>query len=111
MEGRHCYGAASCSQDGLALPVAEYDHGLGCAIVGGYVGRDPDQPALNGGYLFADECSGNIWVVDAARPAAHDPVLVLKSGKPISSFGQDEAGRLYVTDLAAGELLRIVSTP
>ena len=111
MEGRHCYGAASCSQDGLALPVAEYGHGLGCAIVGGYVGRDPDQPALNGGYLFADECSGNMWVVDAARPAAHDPVLVLKSGKPISSFGQDEAGRLYVTDLAAGELLRIVSTP
>ena len=29
----------------------------------------------------------------------------------ISSFGEDEAGRLYLTDLSSGELLRIVPVP
>ncbi len=111
MEGRHCYNADTCRQDGLTLPVAEYDHGRGCAIVGGYVGRDPAEPALYGGYLYGDDCSGNVWVLDAARPESVDPVLLLDSGHMISSFGEDEAGRLYLTDLASGTLLRIVPVP
>jgi glucose/arabinose dehydrogenase len=111
MEGRHCYQADTCNQDGLTLPVAEYDHGQGCAIIGGYVGRDPDEPALYGGYVFGDDCSGDIWVLDSARAESRDPVLLLDSGHMISSFGEDEAGRLYLTDLASGELLRIVPVP
>jgi len=111
MEGRHCYGASSCSREGLTLPVAEYGHDQGCAIVGGYVGRDPADPTLLGGYLFGDDCSGNIWALDAARPTRTDPILVLRSGRQVSSFGEDEAGRLYLTDLAGGQLLRIVPTP
>ena len=111
MEGRHCYNAATCDQTGLTLPVAEYDHGQGCAIIGGYVGRDPAEPALAGGYLFSDSCSGNVWALDAARPESHEPVLVLDSGRSISSFGQDEAGGLYLTDLGGGALLRIVALP
>jgi glucose/arabinose dehydrogenase len=108
MEGRHCFEAESCDQTGLTLPVAEYDHSLGCAIVGGYVGRNPDEPALNGGYLFGDACSGKIWVLDAARPESGAPRLVLDSGHAISSFGEDQTGRLYLTDLSDGTLYRIV---
>jgi hypothetical protein len=52
-----------------------------------------------------------MWILDAAHPEAQAPVLVLKSGKTISSFGEDEAGALYVTDLSSGELLRIVPVP
>ncbi len=112
MEGRHCYGpppaAARTGSPCRSPSTATASAARSWAATSDAIRT---EPALNGGYLFADECSGNIWVVDAARPAAHDPVLVLESGKPISSFGQDEAGRLYVTDLAAGELLRIVPTP
>jgi glucose/arabinose dehydrogenase len=111
MEGLHCFNAQTCHQDGLVPPVAEYDHGQGCAIVGGYVGRDPDEPTLSGGYIFGDDCSGAIWALDAAKPAATDPVLLLDSGRMISSFGEDAAGRLYLTDLASGELLRVVPVP
>jgi glucose/arabinose dehydrogenase len=112
MEGRHCYSPASdCTRTGLVEPVAEYDHGKGCAIVGGYVGRDPAEPALYGGYVFGDDCSGNIWVLDAANPEAQGAVLLVGSGHMISSFGEDEAGRLYLTDLSSGQLLRIVSGP
>ena len=35
-----------CTRTGLVEPVAEYGHGQGCAIVGGFVGRNPDEPAL-----------------------------------------------------------------
>jgi Glucose / Sorbosone dehydrogenase len=112
MEGRHCYKpVADCSRTGLVEPVAEYGHGQGCAIVGGYVGRNRDEPALYGGYVFGDDCSGNIWAVDAANPEAQPPVLLVDSGHMISSFGEDEAGRLYLTDLSSGELLRIVPVP
>ena len=93
------------------MPVAEYDHGLGCAIIGGFVGRDPTEPTLYGGYLYGDDCSGNIWALDAARPESGAPRLVLDSGRTISSFGEDEAGRLYLTDVGNGTLYRIVPVP
>jgi glucose/arabinose dehydrogenase len=108
MEGNHCYDAQTCDRSSLVPPAAEYDHSLGCAVIGGYVGRDPTEPKLDGSYLFGDECSGNIWVLDAARPESGAPRLVLDSGLTISSFGEDLAGRLYLTDLGGGTLYRIV---
>ncbi|HSS36354.1 MAG TPA: PQQ-dependent sugar dehydrogenase, partial [Patescibacteria group bacterium] len=108
MEGAHCYERDTCDRTGLVLPVAEYDHSQGCAIVGGFVGRNAAEPRLYGGYLFGDSCSGNIWALDAAKDGPQTARLVLGSGTTISSFGEDEAGRLYVTDLGSGDLLRIV---
>ncbi len=112
MEGNHCYNADTCSRDGLTLPVAEYDHSDGsCAIIGGYVARAPDEPTMDGGYLYGDSCSGDIWVVDAALPRAVPPRRLLQSGHSISSFGEDEAGHVYLTDLASGDLLRVEPAP
>ncbi|MGZ8527317.1 MAG: PQQ-dependent sugar dehydrogenase [Candidatus Limnocylindrales bacterium] len=111
MEGDRCFNADTCNQSGLTLPVAEYSHDLGCAIIGGFVGRDPSEPALYGGYVYGDSCSGSIWVLDAARPESGAPRLVLDSGRTISSFGEDEAGRLYLTDLGDGTLYRVVPVP
>jgi glucose/arabinose dehydrogenase len=112
MEGRHCYNADTCVKDGLTLPIAEYDHSDGsCAIIGGYVGRASDEPALDGGYLYGDSCSGDIWVLDAAEPSSAEPRLLVRSGHSISSFGEDEAGHLYFTDLGSGDLIRVEPVP
>ena len=47
MEGFHCFKPSSgCDRAGLTLPLAEYGHGLGCAVIGGVVVRDPRQVAL-----------------------------------------------------------------
>ena len=108
MEGAHCYEADRCDRTGPRPAGREYDHSQGCAIVGGFVGRDPAEPQLYGGYLFGDSCSGNIWALDAAKDGAQTARLVLASDRTISSFGEDEAGRLYLTDLASGDLFRIV---
>jgi glucose/arabinose dehydrogenase len=109
MEGRTCFvPATDCDRSGLTLPVAVYDHSLGCSVTGGFVYRGERWQELRGAYLFADYCSGTIWGLDAA---ARDPSIsvLLESGRTISSFGQDEAGELYVTDHVGGEVLEIVA--
>ena len=111
MEATHCYAALfGCDQTGLTLPVAEYDHSAGdCAVIGGYVYRGPAIPALDGTYLFGDECSGTIRSISAAGTARQVPVVVRASHRAISSFGEDEVGELYLTDLASGDLLQVVA--
>jgi hypothetical protein len=66
-------------------------------------------PALSGAYVFADYCSGTIWGLDAADPTAEPPAVLLETGGAISSFGEDEDGELYVTDLASGTVFRILA--
>jgi glucose/arabinose dehydrogenase len=105
-EGRHCYREENCSTDGLTKPVTEYSHDLGCSVTGGVVYRGSQWPALVGAYLFADYCSGRIWAIDAATDDTGEPVVVAETERAISSFGEDEAGEVYVTDLG-GTLLRL----
>ncbi len=62
MEGRHCF-SAGCDQAGLVKPIAEYDHNLGCAVIGGYVYRGARQPDLLGVYVFGDFCAGRIFTL------------------------------------------------
>ena len=111
MEGAHCFSPAEgCSTNGLTLPVAEYDHGQGCAITGGFVYRGTAIPALAGTYLYADSCSGRIWGLDAAAEVPQ-PRLLASTGASIVSFGEDDAGELYVADIAGGTISRIVAAP
>jgi glucose/arabinose dehydrogenase len=111
-EGRHCFEPESgCDTNGITLPIAEYSHDFGCTVIGGYVYRGTASPALAGVYLFADICSGLIWGLASGGPTEQEPVLLLESGRQISSFGEDDAGELYLTDLGAGELYRIVGVP
>jgi glucose/arabinose dehydrogenase len=110
MEGQHCYAAEGCEQAGLVVPVAEYSHARGCAVVGGHVYRGQAMPELQGQYLFGDFCQGRIWSVPAAGEAPISPTLLLDSELAITAFGEDEAGELYVTDYEGG-LYRLRSAP
>lgn len=107
MEGAHCFDPAICSQAGLVLPVAEYDHGQGCSITGGFVYRGQAFPALQGFYLYADFCSGRFWSLKRDGTAWQNSLLLVEPHS-ISSFGEDEAGNLYAADLAAGVVYEIV---
>ena len=108
MEGNHCFNPSSgCSMTGLTLPLAEYGHDAGCTVIGGNVYRGSAQPALTGGYFFGDYCSGTIWAIDPGSDALRAPTVVLKGSASLSSFGEDEAGELYATDIGGGNLLRI----
>ena len=110
MEGAHCFSADPCDRTGLTLPVAEYDHDVGCSVTGGAVYRGSAQPALRGWYLLSDYCSGTFWAIDAASAssdATRTPAQVATSDYSISAIGEDSAGELFATDLSQGALLRI----
>ena len=101
MEGERCYAKARCLVAGLTLPVAVYPHDDGCSITGGYVYRGSQFPALYGGYVFADYCTGTLWALDAQDALEDGSADITALGSvPFSpsSFGEDELGELYVVD-------------
>ncbi len=107
MEGFHCFKPAQgCDQAGITLPVTEYGHALGCAIIGGVVDRDPAAGPLLGRYLYGDACKDNLWALDPVGDGRHDGVIVAKVGRSLSSIGEAEDGTVYATSLT-GVLLRI----
>lgn len=110
MEGEVCYEPGDgCDPTGLTLPVAVYpNEGDRCVVVGGYVYRGSASPALAGGYVFGDYCSGEVFLLDPREP---DLEVALDADRLLSSFGEDDGGELFATDLAAGELLRVVAQP
>ncbi len=108
MEGLHCYAAEECDPRGLTLPVAQYDHDEGCSITGGYVYRGQDFPSLRGIYFFGDFCSGIIWGMMRDKQGKWQVTRLLDSDLMISTFGEDEAGELYVADINGG-VYRIVA--
>ncbi|MFL5727803.1 MAG: PQQ-dependent sugar dehydrogenase [Chloroflexota bacterium] len=111
MEGSHCFRPSTgCDRAGLTLPVAEYSHSDGCTVIGGYVYRGTAQPAVTGGYVFGDYCSGTIWAMDAAGDEEREATVVGALDGSLSSFGEDEAGELYATDISNGRLLRLAAS-
>lgn len=110
MEGTSCF-SPPCDVPGLTPPVLEYDHsGNACSITGGYVYRGTAVPALRGTYFYADYCAGFVRSFRlAANGAATEQFdwVALRPGENITSFGQDEAGELYIITQQGG-LYRIV---
>jgi hypothetical protein len=75
-----------------------------CAIVGGYVVRDPGLPTLNGRYLYGDNCDSRLW--SAALGAGGGSATGLQvSG--LSSFGEDACGRIYAASRGSAAVYRI----
>ena len=89
---------AACPSSGFRMPRAVYSHSEGCSVTGGYVYRGPSMPELDGWYVYADFCSGQIWAVNTVGSAA--PVLLADTGLPIASFGELPDGELLVLTFA-----------
>jgi glucose/arabinose dehydrogenase len=104
MEGSLCYEPATNCNDGtLTLPVLEIDiTGPECAVIGGPVYRGVRNPDLYGRTLYGDACSGRFWTaLPAGGGTFTSEEAVLSSVRP-TSFGEDEAGEIYVADFQGG---------
>ena len=109
LEGNHCYNAATCDSTGKTPPVTEYDHSLGCSVTGGYAYRGTAYPAMQGIYFYADYCSGRIWGLQ--NNGVWQSMLLLESGRSVSSFGEGESGELYLVDLWNGSIYQVTTVP
>jgi glucose/arabinose dehydrogenase len=81
-------------------PVLTYPLTEACAVTGGYVVRDERLRSLYGRYLYGDFCVGELRSFPA-RPGeeATDDRPVGVDVPQLSSFGQDNRGRIYVVSL------------
>lgn len=108
MEGFSCFveGSPECNSLRFTDPIAVYGRDGGCSVTGGYVYRGSAYPALVGAYVFGDYCSGNVWTLRRDAAGAWQMRLQGELDARITSFGEDEAGELYITD-DQGRLLRV----
>ena len=93
-EGNHPY--AGGSDAGVTPAIAEYSHSQGCSVTGGYVYRG-SMPEWQGIYLYGDYCSGLVWGLLNSSQSWQNQLL-FETGLRISTFGEDQAGELYLAD-------------
>jgi len=114
-EGRHSYtnAAPSCATtpvEAFTFPIIEYHHAPGgiwqhCAVIGGFVYRGSAMPYLNGAYLFADYCSGALWMASPNTPTWTMTELLRTLNNP-TTFGEDNFGEIYIGE-RGGRVLRL----
>jgi glucose/arabinose dehydrogenase len=76
-------------------PMLEYDHPSGrCSIIGGYVYRGTRGSLPAGAYVYGDFCTGEILLLQNGATT-----LLTQIAPHIVSFGEDEAGEIYVVTL------------
>jgi len=107
-EGTHDYNfSGTCSTLTLEPPVAEYNHGpgdsIGCSITGGFVYRGPAYAFMQGMYFYADYCTGRIWGLKNDGTGWQTQELT-DAAFSISTFGEDEAGNLYLASYGGGQI-------
>jgi glucose/arabinose dehydrogenase len=84
-----------CVTGNFIFPTFEYTHtGSRCSITGGYVYRGSLETLPPGTYVYGDFCTGEILRWNGSNQA-----LLLDTSMSISSFGEDEAGEIYVVNL------------
>jgi glucose/arabinose dehydrogenase len=125
MEGGSCTGLSGCTCGAASLvaPVHTYGHTLGRnCIIGGYVYRGSNIPEIYGHYIFADNgtSAGNNQFYSFQYTGTNNPPVTDRSsqlgpggGTPVgsvTSFGEDAAGEMYITDLG-GQVFKIVPGP
>jgi glucose/arabinose dehydrogenase len=107
-EGNHCTNldATLCNTpSNYIFPIAEYGHTGGrCSITGGYVYRGSIGTFPTGAYIYGDLCTGEIFQL-----LGGNQTLQIDTSLTISSFGEDEAGEIYVIGIG-GSVNRLVNT-
>lgn len=102
-EGNQCTGIdpSLCNPTAYTMPVFQYSSsGSRCSITGGYVYRGSQNALPRGSYLYGDYCTGEILLWHN-----NQQTLLVDSSRSITSFGEDEAGELYVVGSGAVDKL------
>ncbi|MFL6274422.1 MAG: PQQ-dependent sugar dehydrogenase [Blastocatellia bacterium] len=110
MEGMICNpsfnGGVCTPPSGSILPIFDYTHSSGrCSITGGYIYRGYRSTVPVSAYVYGDYCAGEIWQLQSGTNA-----LLLDTTLNITSFGEDEAGEIYVVG-QNGTINRLAQTP
>jgi glucose/arabinose dehydrogenase len=101
--------SGNCPNLTLEPPIHDYARSNGnCAVTGGIVYRGLNYCTMQRIYLYADYCSGRIWGLQHDGNTWQNQLL-LDTSFNISTFGEDEAGNLYIADHAGGDIYLITA--
>ena len=106
MEGTRPYEGDE-NPAGAILPIFEYGRDQGCSVIGGYVYRGEQIPALQGTYLYSDLCGTG---VRGLQVDGSDVIDSKRWDLPLAeaySFGEGDDGEIYVL-LAGGRVVKLV---
>ncbi|MGB5626060.1 MAG: PQQ-dependent sugar dehydrogenase, partial [Woeseiaceae bacterium] len=106
-EGAHDFETAGCNgiyED----PVAEYGRSSGNSITGGFVYRGSAIGGRVGQYFYADYGSGRIWALRPDGQGGYINEEIEDTSRGPTSFGVDQDGELYFTDINSGRLIKLV---
>ena len=106
-EGAHNYNTTGCGT-GLIDPVSEYPRSLGNSITGGFVYRGSAIPELVGRYVFSDYGSGRFWALQSDGQGGYTNDQLIDTSFGPTSFGVDQSGELYFTDINNSRLRKLV---
>lgn len=124
MEGNHCFsgncddqkGPNEVNDQGMTIPIAEYNHNDGCSVTGGRVYRSCEVPAWDGVYLYGDFCSGRVWALRWDGDSVEDLGEVTSQDDRIFGSGYNGHGDVLFTVVETngfnepvdGKILRVV---
>ena len=103
-EANQCTGLdpTLCTPANYTMPIYSYPQtGSRCSVTGGNVYRGTQNTFVGGTYVYADYCTGEIFINSA------NMIALLDTPRLTSSFGEDEAGELFMTGLG-GTLEKLV---
>ena len=63
---------------------------------------------MNGVYFYGDFCSGIMWGLAPGADGGWQSMQLGETGARIASFGEDEAGEVYLVDMG-GTVYRLVT--
>ncbi|MEM8930986.1 MAG: PQQ-dependent sugar dehydrogenase [Acidobacteriota bacterium] len=97
MEGTNTPNFNACLAGALTPPVLEYSHTgpVFCSgsVTGGFRYRG-SMPSLDGLYMYADYCAGDVFFGD--ETGGWSATTWATNVPEITTFGEDEAGELYI---------------
>jgi uncharacterized repeat protein (TIGR03806 family) len=104
----------------IALPVVEHPHSDFRSITGGYVYRGSRLKELEGHYIYGDFDTGRIWAFlpeFKENRTIRDPVVIPRQHRELArttyrivSWGEDNAGEIYLVDFTGGGLHQLVKS-
>ncbi len=111
MEGNNCYDPdpinnncvnelPSCFSASYNDPIFTYGHNSsgGYSITGGYVYRGCKYTELYGYYITTDYSTENTWILNSDG----DATQMVDTPNGVVSYGEDEAGELFLSTLSGG---------
>ena len=110
-EGFICHNPSSgCDTTGLEQPVVDYGRSEGRSVTAGYVYRGTDIPALAGRFVFGDYVFGTVFAITYDENTGYGYEELLDTDFFISSFGQDQAGEVYVLSYNDARIYKLTAS-